>query len=117
MVKGIGIDIVDIGKVKRACQKWQHLFLHKVFSEREIKYCFSKKNPYPHLAARFACKEAVIKALGKNIGFKKIEVENLDTGKPLCKINDEEYKNCNIMVSLSHLEKYATSVAILIEKG
>lgn len=116
MIKGIGIDIVDIQKLKRTCRKWNDSFLHKVFSRKEIDYCFAKKNPYPHLAARFACKEAVIKALGKNIGFKNIEVENLETGKPLCKINDREYRKYTVMVSLSHLEKYATSVAILIGK-
>ena len=117
MIQGIGIDIVDIEKLERTCKRWKDAFLEKIFSQTEIEYCFAKKNPYPHLAARFACKEAVIKALGKNIGFKKIEVSNLETGKPQCTISDVQYKDCSIMVSLSHLEKYATSVAVLIAQG
>ena len=114
-IKGIGIDIVDIQKFKRVCSKYKDSFLKRIFCEEEINYSFSKKNPYQHLAARFATKEAVIKALGKNIGFKNIQIKNLDSGKPLCKILDKKFRKIKVLVSLSHLEKYATAVAVVIE--
>lgn len=63
MIVGIGTDIVEISRIKNAVAKWGERFLRKIFTENEISYCYKKKDPFPHLAVRFAAKEAVIKAL------------------------------------------------------
>ncbi len=117
LIKGIGIDIVDIRKLQKAHQKWGDFFLKKIFSPQEIDYCFSKKNSYQHLAGRFACKEAVIKALGQNIGFKNITIYNTKTGRPCVEIDSNPFdEKIEVFVSLSHLESYATAVAVVVKK-
>ena len=62
MVKGIGIDVVEIKRIREIMDKWGDKFLKKVFTEREISYAQSKINPAQHFAARFAAKEAFAKA-------------------------------------------------------
>ena len=64
MIIGIGIDIVDLDRFQRMLDRHGKRFLAKTFSEEEIAYCQSRKNPAQHFAARFAAKEAVFKALG-----------------------------------------------------
>ncbi len=77
---GIGIDLVKNDRIKNAVEKWNQRFLNRVFTPSERDYAFSKKTPYPHLAARFALKEAVMKALGRGLGsgprWKEISVTN-----------------------------------------
>ena len=61
----IGIDIVEIKRLKKTSKKWGKAFLAKVYTKREIAYSMNKRYPYQHLAARFAAKEAIFKALGE----------------------------------------------------
>lgn len=86
MIEGIGVDIVEISRIRETIERWQDYFLRKIFTEGEIRYCYSKKNSYQHFAARFAAKEAVAKALatGWSGGFrwKDVEVINDESGKP-----------------------------------
>lgn len=122
MIKGIGIDIVEIDRVKEAVEKYGDSFLEKVFTEKEIKYCRSRKVlKYPELAVRFAAKEAYAKALGTGIkGFgrsnhgvhwKDIEVVNNSHGKPLFSIKGEISEKAQ--VSLSHSHDYAVAFVVL----
>ena len=80
MQKGIGIDIIEIQRVKTAVKQFQDKFLDRIFTKREIDYCTNKKAlKFPELAARFAAKEAYSKAIGtgmKGIHWKEIEVIN-----------------------------------------
>ena len=69
MIKGIGVDIVEIERFRRAVERRGRRFLEKIFTEEEMEYCFSMKDPYPHLAGRFCVKEAVLKSLGLGIGM------------------------------------------------
>jgi len=112
---GIGIDIIEIDRVKAAVKQFQDTFLNKIFTKREIDYCTKKKAlKYPELAARFAAKEAYSKAIGtgiKGIHWKEIEVINNSEGKP--RIFIKEKLNKNAMVSLSHSLKYATAVVMV----
>lgn len=62
MIIGIGTDIVEINRIKEAVHKWGKRFLYRIYTENELFYCYQKKNPFPHLAGRFAAKESVIKA-------------------------------------------------------
>ena len=87
MIAGIGTDIVEIERIRTAVNRWGDAFLKRIFSESEISYCFSKRDPFPSLSGRFAAKEAAIKALSglisdKNIHIGEIMVLNEDSGKP-----------------------------------
>jgi len=112
MVKGSGIDIVEIRKLEKAVARWGDVFLNRIYTEGELAYARSKRHPLQHLAARFAAKEAVFKALGTkpDIGFKDIEIIHDKFGRPFCRIRK---KRTLISLSLSHTENYAVACAIL----
>ena len=85
MIVGIGIDIVEVRRIKGALNRWGEKFLKRVFTQRELDYANTKKFLYETLAARFACKESVLKAFGDTrIGaqLKNIEILNDSKGKP-----------------------------------
>ena len=111
-IKGVGTDIADI-------QRFSNLkkgFAEKVFTERERDYCLSQKNPAQHFAARFAGKEAVIKALGKSegdIGMNEIEIVNDSRGKPLVSLPDRLSKH-TLLLSLSHSRTTAVAFAVAL---
>lgn len=127
MIAGIGVDIVEISRIKNAITRWKDSFLRRIFTENEIKYSKSKKFSYQHLAARFAAKEAVLKAIGdssiQRIEWHEVEVLNDEFGKPMIylsgeakKIKDRE-KISDILISMSHTREYAVANAILIKNG
>lgn len=125
MIYGIGIDIVKIQRISNAVEKWGHRFLERIFTEKEISYCFSKRIPYPSLAVRFAAKEALIKALNSEtpVSFKDVEVININSGKPLLKINgrlDDYFKKHFISkahLSLSHENEFGIACVILEQQS
>ena len=93
MIKGIGIDMVEIGRFQKAVERWNEAFLNRIFTEREVQYSMQRRFPYQHLAARFAAKEAVIKAYGNTlVAFKDIEIRNDKFGKPSCRIRNKKNK-------------------------
>jgi len=111
MNKGVGIDMVEIARLKQAVDKWGDVFLNRVFNKKELAYSMQKRFPYQHLAARFAAKEAVIKAFGNSlVTFKDIEIVNDKFGKPSCRIRNR--KN-HIHLSITHTDKYAIATAII----
>ncbi len=67
MILGIGIDIVEIARVRRLMERWQDRFLRRVFTDEELAYANRRRDPAEHLAARFAAKEATLKALGTGL--------------------------------------------------
>jgi holo-[acyl-carrier protein] synthase len=69
VVVGIGIDVVEIARVRRLMERWADRFLHRVFTEAEIAYALGRHDPAQHLAARFAAKEATLKALGTGLSM------------------------------------------------
>jgi len=110
-MKGIGIDIVEIERLKQVIQRWGDLFTERVFTQAEIEYSMQKRFPFQHLAGRFAAKEAVMKAFGKGkITFKQIEIFNDKFGRPFCRLHQ---KNKNVLISIAHSDKYAIASAIL----
>lgn len=122
MIISTGVDIIEVWRVKKALDMWGERFLKRVFSQRELDYANSKKFSHESLAARFACKESVLKAFGdtrRGIQLKNIEVLNDDKGKPEVFLHgaakEFAHKNHldNIIVSLSHTSSYAISSAIL----
>ncbi|MFB0564195.1 MAG: holo-ACP synthase [Candidatus Aminicenantaceae bacterium] len=113
MIVGVGIDIIEVNRVKKLIEKTPRA-LKKIYTPLEIRYCQGKKNCYQHLAARFASKEAFFKALGKRINWRDVELVNLASGKPQLKIkSNDKYPFDTIHVSISHLKDYAQAVVIL----
>lgn len=116
MIAGIGIDIIEVERIKNSVEKNSRL-LPRIFTPREISYCQRKRNKYQHFAARFASKEAFFKALGKRIKWTDVELVNLASGKPQLNIKSKErFSLSSIHVSISHLADYAAAVVILEEE-
>ncbi len=116
MIKGIGIDIIEIERIKTAVEKHGRDFLSKIFTRRELDYCRGRTIKYPELAVRFAAKEAYAKAIGTGIagiGWKSIEVVNERSGKPNLAIKNKIDRK--VQVSLSHSRDYAVA-AVYVEK-
>ena len=122
--QAIGIDIVEIKRLSRVSKRWGKGFLNKVYTLRELAYANSKRFPYQHLAARFAAKEAIFKALGEVekdfVGWKNVEILNDAYGKPVVvwhgtaeKVRKKR-KLKEAVVSLSHTENYAVASALLL---
>ena len=118
-----GTDIIEIDRIKQAIEdKTGDAFLERVYSQKEIEYCESKKKQkYQHYAARFAGKEAVFKAISKyldskyEIEWKQIEILNDEAGRPYVKISHTiSEKIGNIDISLSHCKNYAIANVIAI---
>ncbi len=125
MIMGTGIDIIEVARIKKALEAWGEKFLKRVFTDKELDYAKTKKFSHETLAARFACKESVLKAFGDTrIGarLKNIEVLNDLKGKPEIVLHGEAKRFAsknrlnNIIVSMSHTNKYAVSNAILCRK-
>jgi holo-[acyl-carrier protein] synthase len=112
---GIGIDIVEIGRIVAAVKQYKDKFLDRVFTTQEIAYCRGKKAfRFPELAARFAAKEAYSKAIGtgiRGIKWTQIEVRNEKSGRPRMYVKGRLQKKAN--VSLSHSKIYATAVVMV----
>ena len=85
---GIGIDATDISRISNAIERYGDRFLHRVFTDGEIAYCTRRRNPVPHLAARFAAKEAAVKALGAPAGYRfhDCEVVAAADGRPSLRV-------------------------------
>src|SRR2546428_11361052 len=77
-INGIGVDLVNIPRMRDVIDRWQDRFLQRVFTEQEIAYCRARRDPVPHFAARFAAKEAALKALGTGlrlgVSWRELEV-------------------------------------------
>jgi len=121
MIVGHGIDVVEITRIQSAIESSER-FLGKVFTEKEIEYCCKRKSLYHSFAARFAAKEAFLKALGLGLqdgmSFKDIEVVNNDQGKPIIKLYNKaleifnSLKISNLSVSLSHSDTVAVASVV-----
>lgn len=122
MVRGIGVDIIDIPRIKKVIGS-DGKFVEKVFTENEIRYCQAKFRKEMHYAARFAAKEAFFKAMGtgwrNGMKWTEISVENDELGKPgisLCGKTLENFNKNNmshISLSISHTNEYAVAFVII----
>ncbi len=121
MILGVGTDLVEIQRIRRAIEQNPH-FLERVFTEGEIAYCRRKSRPWQSYAARFAAKEAVGKAFGTGlgpIGLTEIEVASGPGGQPRVLLHGAaerlaaERRVQRVHISLSHSELYAMATAVL----
>ena len=121
MILGIGIDIIEINRIRESVDKFGDHFLSKIYTPNELEYCLQKHNKYQHLAARFAAKEAIYKALssewGREISWQDIDIMNEPNGLPIAKFSGklEEFinKDKDIKISMSHSDNYVACVAIV----
>ena len=122
MIKGTGIDIVEIERFKTAIEKHPRL-LSRVFTDSERAYCLKRNKPHLHFAVRFAAKEAVAKSLGigfRNIKWQDIEIVKMSSGKPKVVLNNKARDIANKMnigvidvsLSFSHTNAIANAIAL-----
>ncbi len=122
MIIGLGIDITELDRIESSLEKFGEHFLQTFLTDEEIKFV-PEKNAVPHLAARFAAKEAAVKALGTgfahDITFKSVEIFNLASGGPFLTFNGKGLEKAdemgvkNIMISITHGRDTAAAVVIL----
>jgi holo-[acyl-carrier protein] synthase len=123
VIVGIGVDLIEIDRVKQTYLKQGSRFIQGLFTLSEAKYCLKKKDPYPSLAGRFAAKEAVIKAFGHGFSetwkWTDIEVTRAANGKPSVRLKAsveklrKQRKIKHIHLSIAHSKRDATAVVIL----
>lgn len=122
MIFGIGTDIIEVARIEEKLARTKGLKT-KLFTEREIGYCESKRRSGPHFAARFAAKEAFLKALGTGwrggFQFDEVEIVNDRLGKPEVVTYGKIKEFClekgisSAFVSLSHIKDLAKAVVVL----
>lgn len=124
-VCGIGADLVRIPRMRDVIARWDDRFLHRVFTEQEIAYCRARRDPIPHFAARFAAKEAGLKALGTGLrlGVKwhELEVRRERGQAPSLELHGRSREvsrargGQRMLLSLTHEGDYAFAQAMLID--
>ena len=92
MILGVGIDIIEVERIRASHEKFGERFLKRILRPEEIAYCFSHAQPAPFLAARFSAKEAISKAFGTGIGaqlgWQDMEVRRKESGQPYVIFHD-----------------------------
>ena len=122
MISGLGIDSIQVERIRKASKRWGKAFLKRLFTDRELTYCFKHRNPYPSLAARFAAKEALIKALDAKALWKwrNMEVMRAASGKPTISLTGHATRFArkrsvrSFHVSLTHDAERATAVVLAV---
>ncbi len=126
MILGVGTDIIEVERIRGSHERFGDRFLNRILRPAEIAYCLSHSLPAPHLAARFAAKEAISKAFGTGIGgelgWLDMEVARYESGQPYLILHDKGLallaaRGGHIVhLSLSHTQVYACAVAVLEAK-
>jgi len=115
MAAGVGIDLLEIDRLERALERHPRL-AERVFTAAERDYAAARARPARHLAARFAAKEAVIKALGRSEGFGLREVEVVAGAPPTVRLSGRAAvlaQGAEVSISLTHSRDFAAAVAIV----
>ena len=123
MIVGTGVDLCEVGRMQAAIERHGQRILARVFTEREIAYAERRANRYERYAARFAAKEAGMKALGTGwrggLGWRDLEVTNLPSGRPTLAFHRKASEFAqklgvrNISLSLTHTAEQAMALVIL----
>jgi len=123
MIVGIGIDIIETARVEHIASEYGVELTDRLFTEDEVAYCKDKADPAKHYAARFAAKEAFLKALGSGltsgINWRDIEVLRDEFGAPSIKYSGRAAEFAkklgvtDVHLSISHSENYAAAVVVL----
>lgn len=123
MIIGVGIDNVQSKRMKEMLLKWADRVENRVFNEKELEYSKSKGETHLHLAARFAAKEALFKALGKGLSegmtWTDVTIQNDETGKPHIQLRRkakdiaDQMGVISVHLSLTHTDDCAAAIVIL----
>jgi holo-[acyl-carrier protein] synthase len=123
MIVGTGVDLCEVGRMQAAIERHGQRILNRVFTEREVAYSERKANRFERYAARFAAKEAGMKALGTGwrggLGWRDLEVANLPSGRPTLTLHGRAAEIAqklgvrNISLSLTHTADQAMALVIL----
>lgn len=123
---GIGTDITECLRIARMIERHGELFIDRVYTPEEIRYCQRHKQTTQHFAGRWAAKEAILKALGtgwrRGISWRDVEVRNEPSGKPTVAVRGgakdvvEQLGIAEIQISISHCRSHATAFAVAIGK-
>ena len=124
-VRGIGIDLVRISRMRDVIARWDERFLARVFTEQEIAYCRGRRDPVPHFAARFAAKEAGLKALGTGlrlgISWRELEVRRERGAAPRLVLSGRSREigrqrgGQHMLLAITHDGDYALAQAMLVD--
>lgn len=124
MIRGIGVDLVLVPRLRAVIDRWQDRFLHRVFTTGEIAYCRARRDPVPHFAARFAAKEAGLKALGTGLRFgvrwRELEVRRERGQAPVLVLSGRSREiglsrgGDHMLLALTHDGDYAMAQAMLL---
>ena len=125
MVIGIGIDLIQNERIAGSLERFPDRFKARIYTDRETKYCTGRTDPVIHFAARFAAKEAAVKALGigwtKGIYWKDVEVERLPSGQPRLLLHGGALERAadlgakRFHVSLTH-DQLVSAAIVVIER-
>ena len=123
-VRGIGIDLVHIPRMRAVIARWDDRFLRRVFTDGEIAYCRARRDPVQHFAARFAAKEAALKALGTGLSmgvrWRELEVRRERGQAPALVLSGRSRQigasrgGRRMLVALTHDGDYAMAQAMLV---
>ena len=123
MIVGTGIDITEVPRIAESIKRFGERFINRVFTEGEIRYCDSKANRFERYAARFAAKEAAMKALGtgwnNGVRWRDVEVVREPGRRPTIKFHAKaaevaaRLKTKNISLSITHTAEQAMASVIL----
>jgi holo-[acyl-carrier protein] synthase len=124
-VCGIGVDLVRIPRMREVIARWDERFLRRVFTEEEIAYCRARRDPVPHFAARFAAKEAGMKALGTGlrlgVKWRELEVRRERGSAPTLILHGRSREigvsrgGRRMLLALTHEGDYALAQALLVD--
>ena len=123
LIIGIGIDLVAVERIQHSLETYGNRFKKRIFTGMEITYCDSRPHPALHYSARFAAKEAFVKALGTGFRFgikhSEIEIQHDSLGKPLLILHGnaldyaKKQKTIHYHVSLSHTDEHGMAYVVL----
>lgn len=123
-ILGIGTDITECLRIARMIERHGELFINRVYTPEEIRYCRSRKQATQHFTGRWAAKEAILKALGtgwrRGISWRDIEIRNEPGGKPMVAVRGgvkemvERLGISRLLVSISHCRTHAMAHALAL---
>lgn len=123
-ILGIGTDITECLRIARMIERHGELFVTRVYTPEEIRYCQNRAQSTQHFTGRWAAKEAILKALGtgwrRGISWRDVEVRNEPGGKPVVAVRGgardvvEQLGIAEILISISHCRSHATAYAIAV---
>jgi holo-[acyl-carrier protein] synthase len=125
VIFGIGIDTIEVSRIQRSIETYGDQFLHRIYSEGEIRYCSRKPRKYEHFAARFAAKEAYAKALGTGVRrkfvWRHVAVRNEISGRPFITLEGEMEERAKgiigrpfkVYLSITHTKDIAEAIVTI----